>query len=126
MTESENITADESYAASYRVFWNAVSMLALDANGQCESMGNYNVAWELKDDVSAGRYLFNSTACPLSSAQKQGINDLIYSLQSVPCELLAQAISALENQKTMNHSCWAPLRVKAAQILQTLPKPEPD
>jgi len=124
MSDSENISAVESYAVSYRVFWNAVSMLALDANGQCKRMGNYNVAWELKADVSAGSYLITSSACPLSLLQKQDITELISGLQSVPRDVLAQATSASENQKAMSHICWAPLRVKAAQVLRTLPEPE--
>jgi hypothetical protein len=124
MSEPDTISDEEAYALSYRVFWEAVSMLALDADGQCEAMGNYNVAWELKDDVSAGTYLFNSPVCPLSPLQREGINELISALASIPSEVLAQATSAASNKKAMGHACWEPIRVKAAQVLRALPEPD--
>ena len=124
MSEPETISDEEAYALSYRVFWEAVSTLALDADEQCEAMGNYNVAWELADDVSAGAYLFNSPLCSLTALQREGIQELISALASIPSEVLVQATSAASNKRAMGHACWEPIRAKAAQVLRALPEPD--
>ncbi|WP_457417712.1 hypothetical protein [Roseateles sp. P5_E7] len=120
---SEAITDDEAYEGAYRVFWQAVEMLSLAVVEQCNAMGNYNVAWELKDDVSAGAFVVTSSVCPLNATQRHSIDELINDLQGVPPELLVQATSAKANQSAMGHACWEPIRAKAAKVLRGLPAP---
>jgi len=47
----------EALENSYYYFIQALEILALPASEQCERMGNYNTAWELKHDVGAVAYL---------------------------------------------------------------------
>lgn len=124
MSDSEVISECDAYETSYRVFWQAIEMLSLGVVDQCNAMGNYNVAWELKDDVSAGSFLISSPACRLNLAQRQVVAELIQQLQGVPPALLVQATTAAANQSAMSHACWVSIRSKAAQVLHALPRPE--
>jgi hypothetical protein len=124
MSDPRTISESEAYSGSYRVFWQAVRMLSQSVVDQCKAMGNYNVAWELKDDISAGSYLLTSSACQLNAAQRRGIAELIKELEGVPSALLAQATSAAANEGVMGHAFWVPIRSKAARLLQSLPAPE--
>ena len=96
-------------------------MLAQDAPTQCETMGNYNVAWELKDNVSRGALLFN---CPgsarLTAEQKRGILDLIAALEAVPSTKLPAGSDPKDNLAAMNHSSWELLRKQASELLKLL------
>jgi len=48
---------DEALRDAYSYFMEAVETLAAEPEAQCEAMGDYNVGWEVKDDVAAGRCL---------------------------------------------------------------------
>ena len=51
MSTQDIATDEEEFHSSFRIFLNAVEMLASPPEEQCRLMGNYNVAWELKEDV---------------------------------------------------------------------------
>ena len=57
--EADLITDEEEFHNSYYYYVKALGMLAETAENQCQLMGDYNVAWELKEDVAAGKYLVN-------------------------------------------------------------------
>jgi len=120
---TSEISEEEGFSLAYRVFWDAVNMLAQNAVTQCNMMGNYNVAWELKSDISAGSYLTKSNSSSLSQEQKSGIDNLIEALASVPDSVLISAKSASANLSAMNHLCWEPLRAQASELLELLPTP---
>lgn len=42
----------EAFEHAYHYFAQALEVLTSDPKTQCEKGGNYNVAWELKNDVS--------------------------------------------------------------------------
>lgn len=117
------ISEEESFTLSYGYFWQALSILAKDAETQCEIMGNYNVAWEIKDDVGAGKYLLNAQSSSLSQEQRACIASLVQDLESIPPSVFANGTSADGSVNAMHHPCWVPLRACASLLLQQLPLP---
>lgn len=54
------IDAEEAFQNNLYYFFRALEILSHDPERQCEEMGDFNTAWELKDDVMAGRALLGS------------------------------------------------------------------
>jgi hypothetical protein len=115
----DNVTDKEAFETEFRVFVNAVSILSEPADKQCELMGHYNVAWELKDDVSAGLYLMNNTESNLSHEQKYSIQQLVDELEKIPENVLSFTNIIEDCQKAMSHPCWEPLRKHASILLRS-------
>lgn len=116
---SEKISEREAFEHAYYYFLQALELLASDSETQCKKGGNYNVAWELKNDVSAGAYIFNLPE-RLSEKQKKEILELVAALDAIPDEVLRSATSAADNLRAMNHPCWIPLRERAANLIKLL------
>jgi hypothetical protein len=113
------MSEQEQFEHAYYYFMLALQALAMDAKSQCE-VGNYNTAWELKFDVSAGTYIFNLPE-RLSQNQKDGILRLIAQLETIPEEILrATEFNEDENLAAMNHPCWEPLRAQATALVALL------
>ncbi len=114
------ISEEESYQNSYYYFIEAVKILSAPPEKQCELIGNYNVAWELKDEVSAGLYLINNPASSLAEGQKYAIQQLITELNKISGSVLNYENTPKNNLTAMKNSVWAPLRKQAAMLLTTL------
>jgi hypothetical protein len=106
------------FDSAYRVFAEALAMLASDPEEQCEAMGNFNIAWELKDDVQAGKYLVDSDR--LNAEQVAWILALACALDAVPATTLPAGSGRAENLAAMRHPSWIPLRVLASQAREAL------
>ena len=65
----------------------AVETLAAAPEDQCEQLGNYNVAWELKADVHSGDYLLKRGH--LSAEEKQLIESRAFALDEVYIQALS-------------------------------------
>jgi hypothetical protein len=119
MVTSADLRAEESeFHSGYRVFVHAVEMLALPADAQCAAMGDYNVAWELKDDVQAGKYMVGQGY--LSPEQECWVLALVGALEAVPAQVLPSGAGRETNLVAMQHPSWVPLRAIAALTLQAL------
>ena len=119
MANEDGISEADDFANVFFYFIKALKVLAKDADAQCEYMGNYNVAWELKSDVSAGAYLLNLPG-ELTQREKDGIAAMVAALNELPVSLLAGATTETANKKAMNAPDWVPLRVRAAELLRLL------
>lgn len=113
-------TDPDAFWNSYRVFAMALEFLSQKAEEQCALMGNYNVAWELNDDVSAGKYLLSSAPGRFTTEQAEGIRALAEALDSIPTDLLHTAEGHESNVEAMRHPVWSPLRQMAAALVATL------
>ena len=119
MVTAEELNADEEeFHSSYRLFVQAVEMLAAPAEEQCMLMGDYNVAWELKDDVAAGAFLVGRGH--LTPLQEAWVQALVGSLNLVDVQLLASGAGREASLVAMSHVSWEPLRVIAALVLDRL------
>jgi len=117
---SEKISEEEEFANAYYYFLEALNVLSGDVDAQCKAMGNFNVAWELKDDVSRGSYLLNMLKEKLSAEERNGIAELMRALSGIPDSVLITANTEDANRKAMNNPCWIPLRKEAKKLLQVL------
>ena len=116
----EAASIEESYHNSYYYFIRAVKILSESPEKQCELVGDYNVAWELKDEVSSGIYLIESPASTLNASQKLAIQQLIDELNKMPATVLREATNHKINLKAMQNPVWVPLRKQAAILQRTL------
>ncbi|WP_157521948.1 hypothetical protein [Mitsuaria sp. 7] len=111
--------SDDTFPDAYRVFADALAVLASAAEKQCESVGDFNVAWELKDEVQAGRYLVGKGH--LDAEQEAWISALVCALDAVPATTLPAGSDRASNLAAMQHPAWIPLRVLARHALEALP-----
>ena len=119
MVTTADLHADESeFHSGYRVWVQAVQMLALSPEEQCASMGDYNVAWELKDDVQAGKYFAGQGY--LNSEQECWVLALTGALEAVPAQVLPAGAGREINLVAMQHPSWVPLRAIAALVLRAI------
>ncbi|WAL82539.1 hypothetical protein OYT13_22730 [Pandoraea sp. XJJ-1] len=114
------MSPEEEFANSFYYFVKALKILAADADSQCDLMGNYNVAWELKDDVSAGLCMLTLPSGELTKQQQDGIVGIVTALDEIPDSVLEGGTTAAVNKRAMHHPCWIPLRTRAAELLTLL------
>ena len=87
----------------------------------CNTWGNYNVAWELVDDLNSdGNAVITSSCGYLSEVQKQEIQRFLASLSNLPKSVLAGSASVAANQEAMSHPCWLPFKSASSALLETL------
>lgn len=118
MNSTGQLSEEDAFHNSYYYFVEAVKVLSLPAENQCETMGDYNVAWELKDDVQAGSYLTGKGY--LEPNQEAWIQTLVRALNAVPVQELSSGAGREANLSAMIHPSWVPLRIMATQVLQEL------
>lgn len=119
MVTAAELQADESsFHSGYRVFVQAVEMLAMSPEEQCAAMGDYNVAWELKDDVRVGKYLVGQGY--LNPEQESWVLALVGALEAVPAQVLPSGAGRDVNLLAMQHQSWIPLRSIAELVLRAL------
>jgi len=118
MTDADLIADEEEFHSSYRIFINAVEMLASPPEEQCEAMGNFNVAWELKEDVSAGQFLVKRGY--LSDTQEAWVEALVGALSIVNTSVLPAGASKESNLVAMSSPRWRPARFMAKAVLEKL------
>ena len=116
--EADLINDEEEFHSSYRIYLSALEMLAETPESQCQLMGNYNVAWELKEDVAAGKYLVNRGY--LSASQEAWVVAMSAVLEAVNTLVLPAGASKEVNLLAMQDPNWEPLRFLAAQVVRQL------
>ncbi|WP_321863545.1 hypothetical protein [Burkholderia cenocepacia] len=114
------MSPEEEFANSYYYFAEALKILAADPDFQCDAMGNYNVAWELKYNVSAGLCMLTLPSRELTEQQRDGIAQIVAALDEIPASVLGGGTTAAINKRAMHHPCWIPLRARAAELLTLL------
>ncbi len=117
-TLGEAISEEEFFHYAYRSFINATETLTADPLTQCQWMGDYNVAWEVKHDVSAGQSLLGQGE--LTPEQEEEISNLVSALQTIPTEILDSGVGRESNLIAMSHPSWHPIRAQAASVLKVL------
>jgi hypothetical protein len=110
-----SLTVEESYRNSYHYFVEAVETLASEPASACERMGDYNVAWEVKDDVQAGKYLAEWELLGVEAKAK--IDELVRALDKIPQGLLLAASGRASNLTAMSAEAWLPIRHQATALI---------
>ncbi len=109
---------EDEFHNSFRLYLSSLEMLAEAAEVQCELMGNYNVAWELKDDACAGRFLVGRGY--LTAEQEAWVQALSLALGALNTQVLPAGASKEANLAAMNHPGWEPMRYLAKEVIQQL------
>ncbi len=117
-TNGHEISREEEYANAYFYYIKSLKILAEDADTQCKSMGYFNVAWELKDDVSRGATaVLNLHSGHLSEEQTRAILQTLEEMASIPKDVLNVANVRIEQVRAMKHHAWDIIRTHAKDIL---------
>jgi hypothetical protein len=117
-TDNHLLSDEEEFHSSYRIFLESLRYLELPPEEQCAAMGDYNTAWELKDDVLRGRYLVGRGY--LNTEQEAWICALTGALEKVPDQILPAGAGRDTNLAAMQHPSWVPLRSIAKDALKAL------
>ncbi len=118
---SEQIPAEELFHNYYHYFLQSLARLAESAEDQCASGNNFNVAWELQDDLlrdASGVLIYQGSG--LSAEQRADIVTLVEELKALPTSVLSGSRNAAGSLRDMNHPCWSPLRGAASALIKTL------
>lgn len=119
--EPQDLSENEEYANAYHHFHKALAILASDAETQCEIMGNFNVAWEIKDDILRGiRVILDLPGGQLSEDQKEALSRLMAAVSAVPANVVNVPNVKEAHKAAMNDPCWIPIRVYAKELLALL------
>ncbi len=105
----------DAFHNAFRTYFMAVETLAADPDVQCEQLGDFNVAWELKADIQSGRYLLKRGH--LSAEEEQLVESLAAALEEVNTLALPAGAGRESNRRAMSHPSWEPSR-SLARIAQ--------
>jgi len=90
----------------------------MDADPQCESEGNFNVAQELQYEILSGRYVIGKGK--LNETEEAAIAALASVVAAVPESALTFAEGHAANVRNMMHPAWTPIRAQAVSLLALL------
>src|SRR3974390_367996 len=99
---------------AFQHFLHALDVLKEQPETQCRLMGDYNTAWELQDDIAAGRHLIFKGI--LDRDDEDAIAALLEAIGTLPQDILQAASGRQLNLKAMQHRAWEPLRRQAAEL----------
>jgi len=112
---------EDAYANSYHYFQRSLAILSQDAEEQCLAMGNFNVAWEIKDDVISNGYAVLSTmSTQLSDQQQKQVKQLLENASAIPDYVVNVPNTKEGHLKAMTDPHWTPLRAQAKQLIAVL------
>ena len=80
-----NSNSDYEFANAFFYFLKTLESLSEDASRQCEVMGNFNVAWELREDaITDANTVLALPGGRLSSEQREAVGRLLAALRAIP------------------------------------------
>ncbi|HEY2033934.1 MAG TPA: hypothetical protein VGH02_09645 [Rhizomicrobium sp.] len=124
MSSQNEIGPEELDRLSFYWFAEAMRILALEAEDQCNEMGNYNTPFELQYDVTAHTSLAVSTYIDFSTDQRAEISRICDALRKLPDEAItpkgAKMTTHAGCMAGMGHAAWRPFRKDAARLLASL------
>ena len=122
---SKELTEEDWFENELFYFHKALQILALEAEEQCEVMGNYNTAWEMLHDITEPiPFMVKDPVSHLSDAQSAALVRLADAMREIPQEgLVPDGFSPTSHEgclAAMMHPSWAPLRIQASELLRLL------
>ena len=118
MSDSSKISDLEASHNAYDVFLFTLEALASPAEKQCELMGDYNTAWELRDDALAGHYLMGSGL--FTNQQEAAVLEFLAAIDPLPVNDMPSGAGRAANLAAMQNAAWGPIRELAERLLATL------
>jgi hypothetical protein len=127
MTESEDqgVSAREGFEYAYKLFIEAIEILAQEPADQVRSNGNYNTAFELLWSASGGLYMIDSPASYLTDEQQLAVRDFISETANLPFKRHSGRqdepdVRLDSNLTDMLHPSWVTIRASAKRLLLLL------
>ena len=111
MSDSSQILAEEAWHTEYSVFLFTLKALSRPPVEQCELMGDFNTAWELRDDALCGRYLLGSGF--FTEQQEAAVIEFLTAVDPVPVNDMPSGAGREANLAAMQHPAWQPSGRKA-------------
>ena len=118
MSDPQQISALEASHLAYDVFIFTVETLSRSPEDQCEAMGDYNTAWELRDDALAGHYLIGSGL--FTEQQQSAVLAFLAAVHPVPVSDMPAGSGRAPNLAAMQHPAWEPIRSLSRDLLAVL------
>ena len=121
--ENNDFEEGEAYANALYYFYDDLKVLAEDAEKQCEIMGNFNVAWELRDDATRdASAVLNLVGDQISNEQRAGIKRLLADVAAVPDSVVnvPRGSAKEEHLRAMKNPVWDQVRLDAKELLSLL------
>ena len=118
MSDSSQISTEEAWHNGYWVFLFTLEALSRSPAEQCELMGDFNTAWELRDDALGGRYLIGSGF--FNEQQEAAVVKFLTAIDPVPVNEMPSGAGREANLAAMQHPAWQPIRDIAKHLLGVL------
>lgn len=120
-----NQQEQDDFENAFFYFVDTLRTLGLEADEQCEHLGNYNVPWELRHDFSEGAItITNASISYLDAEQAARVTKLVLALSALPDEAIAPPGMLTDNHAgslmAMSHPSWGGIRRQAEELLQLL------
>lgn len=116
--DNQLLSQDEAFHNCFFYFVKALGVMSLEPAAQYETMGKFNVAWEIQHDVlDAGISLQSWPGLYLGKAEKDEIARFVVSVKALPQAAL------MSTEDAVHHPNWTSLRVGAARLIQLLELP---
>jgi hypothetical protein len=118
---SDELSEEELFQNGYHHFHRNLTILEKDCVTQCNMVGNFNVAWELQDELLRDAFVvLNYPWNGLNSELKGLVEKLMADLEAIPKSVMSGDRTVEGSQRDMSHPCWTPLREQAANLLKAL------
>jgi hypothetical protein len=121
MSDPQQTSALEASHLAYDVFIFTVEILSSSPEQQCEAMGDYSTAWELRDDALAGHYLIDSGL--FTEQQEPAVLAFLAAVHPVPVNDMPAGSGRAPNLAAMQHPAWEPVRSLSKNLLAILASP---
>ena len=118
MSDLSHISAEEASHNAYRVFLFTLEALASPPEDQCKLMGDFNTAWELRDDALGGHYLIGSGL--FTEQQETAVLKFLLAIDPVPVNDMPSGAGRSVNLAAMQHPAWEPIRGMARHLVTML------
>ncbi|MBL8257568.1 MAG: hypothetical protein JNJ62_13270 [Pseudoxanthomonas mexicana] len=104
MSDPQKISALEASHLAYDAFVFTVEALASSPEDPCEAMGDYNTAWEPRDDALSGHYLIGSGL--FTEEQESAVLAFLAAVHPIPVNDMPAGSGRAENLAAMQHAAW--------------------
>jgi hypothetical protein len=99
----------------------ALETLSEEAERQCEVMGHFNVAWELRDDaVDGANAILTLPGGGLSPEQREAVAGLAAGLRALPGKVVEVDNVKEEHLRALSSSAWTSIRLEARSLKKML------
>ncbi len=110
MKKSNVLSRDDSFTTALFYFVQALDIATQSAVNQCEYFGDYNVAWELRDELSNVNFIVNEYPENFTDDELIKLKKISKALAAIPDSVLVEAKTRKENLIALENPAWEPIR----------------